>query len=187
MIRKYVYDGKAYRTPYSVKQAIFDKERTVFSAEPKENKAEFWAQYGVTYTEEPDPEPTLEQAKAQKLSELETAFLSWYESDAKMISSLGYECDCDARAMMDVSGLVTVAEATEASSYSTAFMDANNQPHLVELEQLKTLQLEIIAAGQAAYQEKWALRSAIEAAKAVNAVQGIEIKFRKQDFSNAAS
>lgn len=187
MIRKYVYDGKTYWTPYSVKQAIFDKERTVFSAEPEKNKAEFWAQYGVTYTEEPDPEPTLEQAKAKKLSELETAFLSWYESDAKMISSLGYECDCDARAMMDVTGLVTAAEATEASTYSTAFMDANNQPHLVGLEQLKTLQLEIIAAGQAAYQEKWALRSTIEAAETVEAVQAIEIKFTKQDFSDAAS
>ena len=89
--------------------------------------------------------------------------------------------------MMDVSGLVTAAEATETSTYSTAFMDASNQPHLVGLEQLKTLQLEIIAAGQAAYQEKWTLRSTIEAAETVEAVQAIEIKFTKQDFSDAAS
>lgn len=189
MTRKYVYNGETYRSPYAVKQAIFENERLAFEAEPKENKAEFWEKFGVTYTEEPDPvpePPTVDEVRAQKLDELEKKFLRWYEQDATLVSSLGYECDCDARAMLDISGLVVKAEADgveKASTYSTTFMDANNQPHLVGTEQLKTIQLEIVTAGQAAYQEKWELRTLILGAEDVKTLEALDITFTKQDFS----
>lgn len=189
MIRKYIYQEQEYFSSYSVRQAIWKNEGKVFSAEPEQGKAEFWAALGVTYTEEPDPvpePPTVEEVRAQKLDELEKKFLQWYEQDATLVSSLGYECDSAARAMLDISGLVIKAEADgveKASTYSTTFMDANNQPHLVGTEQLKTIQLEIVSAGQAAYQEKWTMRSQILAAENAEDLEAFEIAFTKQDFS----
>lgn len=55
MVKKYVYNGREFSTAYAVKQAIFEEERIAFGAEPSEGKTEFWAQYGVDYTETEDP------------------------------------------------------------------------------------------------------------------------------------
>lgn len=86
--------------------------------------------------------------------------------------------------MMDVSGLVTTLEAQPVESRATvAFMDANNQAHLLTLEQLKTVQVEIIQNGQSAYQQKWALRTAIESAQTKEELEAIEIKFTAEDFN----
>ena len=54
---------------------------------------------------------------------------------------------------------------------------------MLSLEQLKVLQLEIIQNGQSAYQQKWALRTAIESAENAEALNVIEIKFEGLDFS----
>lgn len=69
MIKKYVYDGEEYASSWLVRQAIGRKENKAFSVEPDEGKEEFWAALGVTYTEEPDPEPTEEEKAAQALEE----------------------------------------------------------------------------------------------------------------------
>lgn len=130
------------------------------------------------------PAPSVEELKTEKLSQLDSAFLKWYETDAVVTSSLAFVADSDARAMMDVSGLVTTLEAQPAESRSTvAFMDANNQPHLLSLEQLKTVQLEIVQNGQSAYQQKWTLRTAIEQASTKEELDAIEIKFVAEDYS----
>lgn len=90
--------------------------------------------------------------------------------------------------MQDVNGLVVEAESSATfSETGLIFMDANNEGHQVSLEDLKTLQLEIIAAGNAAYQEKWKLRDAINAATSKDELEAIEIKFHPVDFSESAS
>lgn len=133
------------------------------------------------------PEPSLEEVQSFKLQELERAFLQWYEKDAKVTSSLGFVADSDVRAVTDVSGLITVVEATpEESRSSVAFMDANNEPHMLTLDQLKVLQLEIVQNGQSAYQQKWTLRTAIEDAETANEVEAVEIGFTGLDFSESA-
>lgn len=133
------------------------------------------------------PEPTVDEVRAQKLAELDQKFLAWYEQDATVTSSLGFVADSDARAMMDTTGLVTTLEATPAESRSTvAFMDASNTPHLLTLEQMKTVQLEIIQNGQSAYAQKWALREAINSAETVDALNAIAIEFHGEDFSAAS-
>ena len=130
------------------------------------------------------PAPSIDELKTEKLSQLDSAFLQWYETDAVVTSSLGFVADSDARAMMDVSGLVTTLESQPAETRSTvAFMDANNQPHLLSLDQLKTVQVEIIQNGQSAYQQKWALRTAIEQATTKEELETIEIEFTAEDFS----
>lgn len=130
------------------------------------------------------PAPSIDELKNAKLSQLDSAFLQWYETDAVVTSSLGFVADSDSRAMMDVSGLVTTLESQPVESRSTvAFMDANNQPHLLSLEQLKTVQLEIVQNGQSAYQQKWTLRTAIEQASTKEELDAIEIKFTAENYS----
>lgn len=133
------------------------------------------------------PAPTLEEVKTQKLAELESKFLSWYETEAIVTSSLGFVADSDSRAMMDTSGLVTTLEAQPTETRGTvAFMDHDNVPHQLTLEQMKTVNLEIIQNGQSAYAQKWALRTAIEAAETTEAVNAITIEFVGEDFSAAS-
>lgn len=130
------------------------------------------------------PEKTVEEVRSEKLAQLDSAFSSWYSDGATMVSSLGFEADSDSRAMQDVTGLVTAAEAQATFSDSgLTFMDANNVGHEVTLDQLKTLQLEIIASGNAAYQKKWKIRNAIEKAKTKEELEKIEIAFHPADFS----
>lgn len=108
------------------------------------------------------------------------------QDGATLKSSLGFEADSDSRANQDVNGLVTAAEAmaaAETAETKLTFMDANNEGHQVGLAELKTLQLEIIQAGNAAYQEKWKLRAAIEAATTKEELDAIEIVFQPLDFS----
>lgn len=134
------------------------------------------------------PEKTFEEVKADKTAQLDSAFNAWYNDDATLISSLGFEADSDSRAMQDVNGLVVAAESSATfSETGLIFMDANNEGHQASLEDLKTLQLEIIAAGNAAYQEKWKLRDAINAATSKDELEAIEIKFHPVDFSESAS
>lgn len=130
------------------------------------------------------PAPTLDELKTAKLAELDTAFMSWYEDKATVTTSLCFVADSDARAMTDVNGLVTTLEAQPAESRSAVtFMDANNEPHLLSFEQLKTVQVEIIQNGQSAYQQKWTLRTAIQEAQSKEDLEAIEIKFTAEDFS----
>lgn len=130
------------------------------------------------------PEKTVEEVRTEKMRALDSAFTSWYEDGATLKSSLGFEADSDSRAMQDVNGLVTVAEAQATfAADGLIFMDAKNVGHEVTLDQLKTLQLEIIASGNAAYQEKWKLRDAIEKAKTKEELGKIVIAFHPVDFS----
>lgn len=122
------------------------------------------------------PAPTLEEVKERKLSELSSAFDTWRSDGATLISSLGFEADADEKANADVNGLVIKGEPA-------VFMDAHNQAHELTLDQLKTLQSEIIDSASYGYQKKWAYRDAINNATAVDALNAIEIVFTPKDFT----
>jgi len=181
MIKKYLYNNKEYLSEYSVRQAIWKEERKVFGKEPEENRAEFWENLGVTYSEQPDPPiiqhiPTLEEEKTIKLAHLNDAFQQWRNDDATLISSLGFTADADERAMIDVSGLVALGAPA-------AFMDANNVPHELTTDQIKVLHKEIIQSGNKAYETKWALRNAINACQSVEELEAVELKFEPVSFA----
>ena len=119
----------------------------------------------------PAPEPpTLEEARAAKLAEINAAFERAGET-GHVMSSLGFEIDANERANRDTEGLITVLTATGAAG--TMFCDYNNVMREVTLEQLKRLRLEIIAHGQALYAKKWLLREAANAAQTVAEVQAV--------------
>ena len=129
------------------------------------------------------PEPSLEDLKALKLQQLEEAFMKWYEEDAIAVSSLGFTVDSDARAMLDASGLVTTLSEQPERGSTISFMDHDNQVHELTLDQMKTLQLEIIQNGQYAYEQKWNLRNSIESVQTKEELNTINIKFSPKDFS----
>lgn len=70
MIKKYLYNGTEYKSDYAVRQAILSNENKAFPAEPAENKTEFWLQYGVTYSEASDPEPTEKEKASLEIRQL---------------------------------------------------------------------------------------------------------------------
>ena len=125
------------------------------------------------------PEKPLDVLKDEKLESLNTAFSEWRSDGATLISSLGFEADADEKAVADVDGLVTLGIE------STVFMDANNVGHELMLEQLKTLQKELIESGIYAYQTKWAIRDSINSAEDKEALEAIEIVFTPKDFTAA--
>ena len=117
---------------------------------------------------------SLEEARASALASLNSAF-SAAEAAGKVMSSAGFVIDATERSNRDIEGLITSMEAS--GTQETTFCAADNSFHTVTLEQLLAMRLEVIAYGQALYTRKWTLRTAIESAQSVEAVQAVEINF----------
>lgn len=178
MIKKYLYNDNVYHSEYEVRQAIWESEHKIFRKEPEENRAEFWKNLNVTYSEE-EQQFTLKELKVQKLRDLDRTFYVWRSKQATLVSSLGFKADADERAMIDVSGLVALGAPA-------VFMDANNVPHELTADQIKILYKEIIQSGNKAYETKWALRKAISAAESKDALEAIELKLEPVSFSSGS-
>lgn len=65
MIKTWTYNGVTYQSEWQVRQDIFNKDHVSFGEAPDECKVEFWAQYGVTYSER---ELAPEEQEAQNLA-----------------------------------------------------------------------------------------------------------------------
>lgn len=114
--------------------------------------------------------------KARKLDELNAAHKT-AESDAHILSSLGFEIDANDRANRDVEGILrTIGDGT------TMFCDYNNEFHELNKAQVETLQVEIIQNAQALYAQKWAYRTQVEAAENVDELDAIEFTFSQMRF-----
>lgn len=138
-------------------------------------------QVGNQFVIEAIPLPSLDDLKVIKLAEIETKYLQWREDDAVVVSSLGFTADSDERANTDVIGLITAFGDNE----TVMFRDANNQYHQLTLEQLKTLQKEIIQNGQYSYQQKWGFESQVNSAESKEALDAITVEFKPKDFTSA--
>lgn len=66
MITKYEFEGKTYTSVWAVRQAIGKSKNVAFGPEPKEGREAFWAQFGVTYSEQQEPQRTPEQIEADE-------------------------------------------------------------------------------------------------------------------------
>ena len=128
------------------------------------------------------PGPTLEGTRAEKLELLKVKHVN-AEKVGIVHSSLGFPVDANERANRDISGLISQMEITDLNK--TQFCDANNDFHEVTLDNLKTMKLELIQYAQSLYATKWQLRAAIEAAKTVDELNAIDIKF-VTDFTPAS-
>ena len=118
----------------------------------------------------------LENVKARKLAELNRAMEeAKVSSSVSILSSTGYTVNANTTAKQNVDGLITAMTATGREV--VGFMTYDNQLINMTLEQLKTIQLELISYGNNLYARKWALRSQIEACKTKEEVDAIVISY----------
>lgn len=118
----------------------------------------------------------IENVKARKLAELNRAMEEAKASSAVSIqSSVGYTVNANTTAKQNVDGLITAMSATGRDTVS--FMTFDNKLVELTLEQLKTIQLELISYGNNLYARKWTLRKQIESCTTKAEVDAIAISY----------
>ena len=118
----------------------------------------------------------LENVKARKLAELNRAMEeAKVSSSVSILSSTGYTVNANTTAKQNVDGLITAMTATGREV--VGFMTYDNQLINMTLEQLKTIQLELISYGNNLYARKWTLRAQIEACTTKEEVDAIVISY----------
>ena len=116
--------------------------------------------------------PTLDEAKAAKLSDVKTA-LAAAEADGFVETSLGFRADATRRSIGDIEVLIDLV-SSGALPTPVTFRDYDNAYHSLTLDQLNTLRLEAKGRGPLLYARKWELEAAVDAAETVEAVQGVD-------------
>lgn len=142
MIKTWTYNGIDYQSEWQVRQEVFKKDRVSFGEAPKEGKVEFWAQYGVTYSER---ELTPEEQEAQEL------VIAKRERAAKVAAITvevdGMVFDGDEQAQSRMARAITAAET--AGLESTVWVLADNTVATVTKVQLQqALAKAMIAMGE---------------------------------------
>lgn len=144
MIKTWTYNGIDYQSEWQVRQEVFKKDRVSFGEAPEEGKVEFWAQYGVTYSER---ELTPEEQEAQNLA------IAKRERAAKVAAITvevdGMVFDGDEQAQSRMARAITAAET--AGLESTVWVLANNTVATVTKVQLQ----QALAKAMIAMSELW--------------------------------
>ena len=193
MAKKYTYNGTEYNSTHQVRQAIWENEHKIFGSP---ETVEDWVALGVTLEVTPDPvsptphEPDLDELKQMKLGALDGAFNEYRNSsETFLVSSLGFKTNANVTAFDNVSGLVAQlqykADKGEENP-QVGFMTFDDELVLLNIEDMKTLQVEISANGSNVYAQKWALRNQIQNAQDKQELEAIEIKFEPTDFTAEA-
>lgn len=125
---------------------------------------------GTWYEKGHAPQRPLEEARTEKLAELEAAF-DTASREAHCTSSVGFEIDADEIANRNIEGLVLVMQPEE----TTLFRAYDNTFHEVTREQLETMRKEIVVNSQYLYQAKWTLEAQIQAAETAEALEEIVV------------
>lgn len=144
MIKTWTYNGIDYQSEWQVRQEVFKKDRVSFGEAPEEGKVEFWAQYGVTYSER---ELTPEEQEAQNLA------IAKRERAAKVAAITvevdGMVFDGDEQAQSRIARAITAAET--AGLESTVWVLADNTVATVTKAQLQ----QALAKAMIAMSELW--------------------------------
>lgn len=144
MIKTWTYNGIDYQSEWQVRQEVFKKDRVSFGEAPEEGKVEFWAQYGVTYSER---ELTPEEQEAQDLA------IAKRERAAKVAAITvevdGMVFDGDEQAQSRMARAITAAET--AGLESTVWVLADNTVATVTKVQLQ----QALAKAMIAMSELW--------------------------------
>src|SRR5574344_1207351 len=125
--------------------------------------------------------PTLDEVKAQKLSELSSragCFENNRCDDMWVISSLGFKANADRRSQQNIEGLIKVLGDSK-----TMFKDYNDEFHPLGVSELQTLLVECIQNGLNLYSQKFDMQVAISGMETVEAVNSFEIRFEMADFT----
>ncbi len=168
------HDGKGVLefTDYSGRNADYEADVAPYVALWEAEKARLDAEAAAAEAEY----NKLENVVARKLDELNAKLEETKTSSAAHItSSIGYVVNANTTAKTNVDGLITAMEAQGLSTVN--FMTFDNSLAALTLEQLKTLQLELISYGNNLYAKKWSLRAQIEACTTKEEVDAIVIDY----------
>lgn len=150
-----------YETDVAPYVTLWEAEKARLDAEAAAKKAEY---------------NRLENVVARKLDELNAKLEETKTSSAAHItSSTGYVVNANTTAKQNIDGLITAMTAQNLSTVN--FMTFDNTLAELTLEQLKTLQLELISYGNNLYAKKWSLRAQIEACTTKEEVDAIVIDY----------
>lgn len=150
-----------YETDVAPYVALWEAEKARLDAEAAAKKAEY---------------NRLENVVARKLDELNAKLEETKTSSAAHItSSTGYVVNANTTAKQNIDSLITAMTAQNLSTVN--FMTFDNTLAELTLEQLKTLQLELISYGNNLYAKKWSLRAQIEACTTKEEVDAIVIDY----------
>ena len=150
-----------YETDVAPYVALWESEKARLDAEAAAKEAEY---------------NKLENVVARKLDELNVKLEETKASSAAHItSSTGYVVNANTTAKQNIDGLITAMTAQNLSTVN--FMTFDNTLAELTLEQLKTLQLELISYGNNLYAKKWSLRAQIEACTTKEEVDAIVIDY----------
>ena len=125
---------------------------------------------GTWYEKGHAPQRPLEEARTEKLAELERAF-NTASHKAHCTSSVGFKIDADEIANRNIEGLVLVMQPEE----TTLFRAYDNTFHEITREQLETMRKEIVVNSQYLYQAKWTMEARIRAAETAEALKIIVV------------
>lgn len=168
------HDGKGVLefTDYSGRDADYEADVAPYVALYQAEKARLDAEAAAKKAEY----NRLENVVARKLDELNAKLEETKASSAAHItSSTGYVVNANNTAKQNIDGLITAMTAQNLSTVN--FMTFDNTLAELTLEQLKTLQLELISYGNNLYAKKWSLRAQIEACTTKEEVDAIVIDY----------
>lgn len=131
------------------------------------------------YRKELCPMKGLSEKKQDKLAELSMIADKFEQNKCDsmyVVSSLGFRANADRRSLQNVSNLVDIGVETQ-------FKDYDDQFHLLSVEDLETLALEIKKNGANLYSQKFTMQYQIASAQSEQGLESIQIEFTMMDFS----
>ena len=126
------------------------------------------------------PEKPLEVYKEEKHQELSSKF-SDVQEKAYLTSSLGFVINAGRTTKADIDGLIEVLQDDTTST--VLFRCDDNSFVNVNLDNLKTMRLEVIKSGQELYQQKWTFGSLIDSCNTSEEIEAIKLEFIMLDFT----
>ena len=123
--------------------------------------------------------PSLEEIKAQKLTELNSLSSELEQTENKQMvvtSSLGFRVNADPKAKRNIDTLIELGIPT--------FRDYDNEDHLdMTIDDLKTIKREISMNAVNLYNQKWVMEEEIKSLKTVEEVNNYRITFQMLNFN----
>ena len=134
---------------------------------------------GWTYRKSECPMKGLTEKIQDKLREL-SRYADRFEQnkcdEMYVVSSLGFRANADRRSLQNVENLIDIGEATQ-------FKDYDDQFHLLGVQDLQTLGLEIKKNGANLYSQKFTMQYQIANCQTESEVENFTIQFSMLDFS----
>ena len=134
---------------------------------------------GWTYRKSECPMKGLTEKIQDKLREL-SRYADRFEQnkcdEMYVVSSLGFRANADRRSLQNVENLIDIGKATQ-------FKDYDDQFHLLGVQDLETLGLEIKKNGANLYSQKFTMQYQIANCQTESEVENFTIQFSMLDFS----